>query len=534
MASAALSLNDELDTLPKPKVYSYARWSTPEQAKGDSFRRQAEAAARWARKNDLELDTSLAIVDEGVSAYRGNNATDGGLSRFLEACRRGLIERGSYLLVESLDRISRMSPRRVQSLINEIVDGGITIVTLNDGQEYTAERLDNDPMALMIALMVAWRAHDESKTKGRRVADAWEEKRNQVRANPEKRLTCKGPSWLIPSEDGGWTVDEAKAAIVQQVYKMTLQGRGEHSIASSLNEKGVKPLARGKRWHRSTISKLLRNPAVIGSLVPGRIEYVRGQRKRVLEEPVEGAYPSIISKDDWFAVRALKDGRSRAPRGRQSVRRVAHLLAGLARCPNCGEAMTRVYKGAVAKAGLPKLVCSAAKNKGGCQYVSVRLRDVEFAIRLGWGSLFAEIPAGDQYRALEEERVGLLGSIDRREDRLQEAATQLEASPSSLLSRLVSKIEGELLALRRELEAIEERLCIADHGLIEARVGQLHGFLAPTPCEGKMGPPSPNIEAVNALLKTIFGGVVIDYRCGFLRFQWRQGGEASIQYAWPC
>lgn len=42
-----------------PKVYSYSRWSTPEQAKGDSFRRQARAAEKWAERNGLELDESL-------------------------------------------------------------------------------------------------------------------------------------------------------------------------------------------------------------------------------------------------------------------------------------------------------------------------------------------------------------------------------------------------------------------------------------------------------------------------------------------
>ena len=118
-----------LPSLPKPKVYSYARWSTPEQAKGHSNQRQAEAAERWASKHGYELDLSLKIVDEGVSAYRGGNALDSerGLSRFLEACREGLIERGSFLLVESLDRLSRMTPRKVQRLLDDIVDSGVTM-----------------------------------------------------------------------------------------------------------------------------------------------------------------------------------------------------------------------------------------------------------------------------------------------------------------------------------------------------------------------------------------------------------------------
>ena len=117
------------------KVYSYTRFSTPEQASGDSSRRQSDAALRWAKGKGLELDAALSLTDEGVSAYRGGNVEeDRGLGAFLFACREGLIERGSYLLVESLDRISRMTPRRVQRLLDDIVDAGVTIVTLNDGQ----------------------------------------------------------------------------------------------------------------------------------------------------------------------------------------------------------------------------------------------------------------------------------------------------------------------------------------------------------------------------------------------------------------
>jgi DNA invertase Pin-like site-specific DNA recombinase len=205
-----MQLQDYRTTTPRfapprqPRVYSYARWSTPEQAKGDSSRRQADAADRWAARNGYELDLSLNITDNGVSAFRGSNALDGGLSRFLEACRRGLIEEGSFLLVESLDRISRMVPRKAQRLIDDIVDNGVTIVTLSDDQHYTAERLDTDPTALLIALMVSWRAHEESKTKGRRVAEAWQAKRERVRADPTERLTSRGPSWLIPTVSGGW------------------------------------------------------------------------------------------------------------------------------------------------------------------------------------------------------------------------------------------------------------------------------------------------------------------------------------------
>lgn len=94
-----------------PKAYSYTRFSTPEQGQGDSLRRQTAAAREYATKNQLDLDEELTFHDPGMSAYRGRNAETGALGTFLEAVRDKIIPLGSYLLVESLDRISRQTVR---------------------------------------------------------------------------------------------------------------------------------------------------------------------------------------------------------------------------------------------------------------------------------------------------------------------------------------------------------------------------------------------------------------------------------------
>ena len=88
-----------------PRAYSYLRFSTPEQMTGDSFRRQSTMAVEYAAKRGLELDQKLTFHDLGVSAYRGKNADTGRLAEFLEAVEAGLVPKGSFLLVEFLDRI---------------------------------------------------------------------------------------------------------------------------------------------------------------------------------------------------------------------------------------------------------------------------------------------------------------------------------------------------------------------------------------------------------------------------------------------
>ena len=522
----------DLQMAAKPRVYSYTRFSTPEQAKGDSYRRQGDAALRWAEKRGLELDDRLSIADEGVSAFRGTNAEiDKGLGKFLHACREGLIPDGSYLLVESLDRVSRMAPRRAQRLIDDIVDNGVTIVTLNDGQEYTAHRLDNDPTALLIALMVSWRAHEESKTKGRRVAEAWAEKRRKVAAGETVKLTALSPTWL-EWRDEGWSIHPVHGETLRRVYRMTLEGIGEHKIAETLNREGVPPMGRGRRkgtmWHRSAVSKLLRNSAVIGTLTPGRIEYVGDKRVRVTDEPVPGVFPAVITEADWLAVRALKDGQTTAVKGRAAKAPMANVFSGLARCPDCGAAMTRVMKGRK-KGGKPKLVCTRAKAGAEKHYVSVPVDQVHDAFFSSWQNLLADVPAGDIDRRLDREHEDVTGTIGVLEDQLSELLEAMDKQPSAKLAALIRELEQRLHGMRRLLHDVEERRCMADLGIVHSRLSHLEDAMG----HGVDDPEPVSLERVNTALRVLFSGVTVNHRVGTLDFQWKQGGTTRIVYAWP-
>src|SRR5262245_16720394 len=91
---------------PMQRAYSLIRFSSWKQARGQSQRRQAEWSAAWCDKNGCLLDESLH-QDKPVSAFRGANRSKGALAAFQEMINVGRVARGSILLVESLDRLSR-------------------------------------------------------------------------------------------------------------------------------------------------------------------------------------------------------------------------------------------------------------------------------------------------------------------------------------------------------------------------------------------------------------------------------------------
>lgn len=116
----------------KPKAYSYLRMSTDLQLKGDSRRRQLEASRAYADAEGLELADDAQLEDIGISAFKGANVQTGALGQFLAAVKAGSVERGSYLLVESLDRLSREEILPAHTLFLGIVQSGINLVTLAD------------------------------------------------------------------------------------------------------------------------------------------------------------------------------------------------------------------------------------------------------------------------------------------------------------------------------------------------------------------------------------------------------------------
>ena len=145
----------------KPRAYSYVRFSRPEQMRGDSLRRQLELSREYAAKHGLELDD--ALTDLGVSAFRGKNSTEGALAGFLAAVREGSVKKGSTLLIESLDRLSRQEVEEALSQFLAIINAGIVIVTLADGQRYEKHKLELTQ--LIISLTVMSRAHEEIAVK---------------------------------------------------------------------------------------------------------------------------------------------------------------------------------------------------------------------------------------------------------------------------------------------------------------------------------------------------------------------------------
>lgn len=502
----------------KPTAYSYLRFSTPEQAAGDSFRRQTAAAEAYAAAHGLDLDERLNLRDAGVSAFRGANATTGALSLFRRAVEDGLIEPGSFLLVENVDRISRQNPLDALPVFIQIINAGITIVTLHDGQRFSRDEYQANPGKLFLTIGGMIRANEESVVKSRRGRATWENKRKEAKERP---LTARTPGWLhLDKATGTFQVVEERAAVVRSIFSRYTKGWGQARITQDLNRKGVPVFGRADQWHSTYVAKILDNPAVIGTMTPHVTEYEEGRKVRKAQAPVKGYFPPIVKRGTFLSVQAQRKAKQ-APRDRTSSHRVANLLGGLAHCPVCGGTMTRVSKGP--NGGRPRLVCVRAKNGAGCTYRAVPLEQVEAAILGNIGQIIGEAPSGDagldeQWDTLETRLVAVTDALSNIFEAIE------TGGPSPALTARLRQWEEERGRLEEEQRTLAARMAATADRMVDRRMADLEEAATAVPLDRRR---------VNALLRQLLDGVTVDYRSGLLLFAWTHGGETDVMYGWP-
>ena len=458
---------------PKAKVYSYERLSSKEQLAGDGRRRQGEGARKWAESNGVEFDEQLS--DLGVSAFTGDNVRTGALAVFLERVKRGEVARGSKLVLESLDRMSRQQLRAGVRLLLDLLDAGIDVVTLGEGgYVFRAEATGMEQMVeLMLAIVTLMRGHEESSTKSRRVGEAWATKRKRAEQSGEV-LTELTPAWIqVLGEDEGRYYDliPERAALVKWMFEQTAAGVGRRTIARILNGRNEPTWGKGRKkgeaWHASYIGKILDNRAVLGECQ--LYTKPKGGTRTPVGDPIPTYYPRAVTQRLWDKAQHRRGKMVGTGGGKEQ--NFSNLLRNLCYCGECGGTMALENKGE--RSSGPKLTCvrqqrwrqrvqvnelRAAKGKpqlptcthnGRYKYINL-----EAAVLFGLQERAKELLGKEsEVRAELQEQVDLLkekvANLAIRRDRLINA---IENGATEAMARL-SKIRADMADAERELDA---------------------------------------------------------------------------------
>lgn len=500
----ATLLSFKLNTPMNKKAYSYIRFSTAEQAKGRSQKRQHRDCLAYCEKHGLELvqGAEHTFLDAGRSAWKGDHLSDNGqLARFLRLVEDGTIEAGSTLIVESLDRLSRQDVWKVVPWFGKLIDAGIRVVTLTDAKVYEKGGGATD---MILSIFIFARANEESNTKAGRLADAFAEKRKdaQEKNKPMGRV-C--PMWLRLTDDGeAYEPIPHMVKAVERVFELTVSGYGKNTIAKMLNAEGFPVLSKRKGvkgWGTSAVHHVAMNRAVLGEWQPMTKTLDPDRKKREKAGPViQGYFPTVIAEDLFHRAQKAIEGRRTAKSTKQSVK--FNVWAQVGKCIHCGSAMHMVNKGRPPK-GHTYIECSIGR-KGLCEsHKLIRLDHSENVFRL----VLARLPS----LALVKDSGGkLTRSLEAVEGKLIQQRKEYEEWKELMKARKTIEVVDMVSASRAEVEALERERDRLKGELAEEDAIGFDTFMERLDLENYEGR-----AAANALLKRL-GVLVYAGREGFV------------------
>lgn len=449
-------------------VYSYIRFSSKKQEQGDSIRRQEELRDNWLKRHpEHVLDQTL--TDLGVSAYRGKNLSKTGsaLGRFIELAKSpgSPIERGSILLIESLDRFSRQKALVAAHVFQEIIDAGLRVVILNPETIVDENNISNTGVVvpLIIGMQIA---HESSLDKSSRIGAVWRAKRE--RAQRGEIISGRRPSWLgynwpdkekkeLPKFD---VIPEAAKAI-KYIFERTVQGCGQRALTAELNQK-FKPIGHSGKWNGSYVQKVLSDRAVLGEYQAYTFD--KKGKRRAVGDPVKGYYPSIIDETLFNRAALAKQNRLRQ-KGPNS--RFINLFTGLLYCTDgspmhIAKSVTKRQKNAPSY--LQRRLVSYGRVRGvdGSNPYSLEYSRFERLVL----SALTEIDPGDLFeltkkrkrplKVMAEELMGLQLQWDRWDKMLSQEEGEFNQDTIKRILKKQEEITGQMEQIKKRIESAKE------------------------------------------------------------------------------
>ncbi|MES2786149.1 MAG: recombinase family protein [Pseudomonadota bacterium] len=428
------------------KAYSYVRFSSPEQAKGRSQARQLESCEAYCKKHGLALATDAdgTFLDRGLSAYKSEHVGDKGqLKRFIDKVEDGSIEAGSYLIIESLDRLGREEVNEAYDRLRDLLKRGIKVVTLADERVYTK---DAGLIEMIVSILVMSRANEESRTKSARVGDAMRKKQDNARLN-KTPMGKQAPKWLQVSADG-FSVNAERAAVVERIFEMAINGYGKTATAKALNAESIpafkSSLAKPVAWGTSSIDKVLKNRATLGEYQMYSVQGSADGKRMPRGEPVPDYFPRIIDETTFYAAQAAVNQRRLFKSTKQSKN--FNLWSGLAFCRECKSPLHLVNKGTPPKGGI-YLHCSLAR-KGLCEAKMIRAAGAESVFREILPKVESLSLVQDSSAKILRELAEVSGRLAREQQKLLEFTILLDQVPSRSLAEKVQAYEATITEIQ--------------------------------------------------------------------------------------
>jgi site-specific DNA recombinase len=460
------------------RVAAYVRVSTSRQVKLETIDQQLEMVSRYAREKGWELPQEDIFRDDG---YSGTTLKRPALDALRDKARLREFE---AVVVPSPDRLARNYVHQMV-LIEELEKAGCKVEFV----ERPMSSEPNDQLLLQIRGAVAEYERTLLSERMRRGRLAkykaglllpWTHTPYGLRVDPDR-----------PRDPAGVSLDEAKAAVVAEIFAAYLEpGMSLFGVSRHLREMGVSAPRGGKAWSTATLRGIMTNPVYTGKVYAGRVRYRPARIRRSATHPIGhphnssdplpeeewifiGEVPEVVGQEQFDLVaQKLSKNKSFARRNNKANE---HLLRALVSCGECMLASIAVAKtfGKNNDRKQRYYVCSGKFNKAQCapeEKCSSRYAPAEQLEEIVWKDLCEVLTHPESITdSLRRAHGGewLPQELKARQENLRKGRSALGRQ----LERLSEAYLGEVIPLaeyrrrRKDLEQRDESLAAQERQL---------------------------------------------------------------------
>jgi len=305
----------------------YARVSTEKQEKEKTIESQIEELREFCERSGFLIVREY--VDDGWS---GETLARPALDQLRDDASKKMFE---VVCIHSPDRLARKFVYQ-GLVIEELKKNGVEVLFLNKQISDTPE----DQLLLGIEGLIAEyeRAKILERTRRGRLH----------KARSGKIVGGVPPFGYTYVKDKGYVVNDIEAETVRLIFNLYIQLGSVRAVARRLTEMGIKP-RKGVAWRTSTLHRILRNEAYIGTAYynktygaepVSRRKYSRrintSRRLRDRREWIAIKVPAIIDEATFRLAQEMLRRNHREVRSNSEH----YLLSGLVVCGSCGSRYT--------------------------------------------------------------------------------------------------------------------------------------------------------------------------------------------------
>ena len=304
----------------------------------NSITNQKRMLSKYAKTNGFK---NIKVYED--DGFTGTNFNRPDMQRLLDDVEMGYV---STIIVKDMSRFGREYLQVGYYTEHYFPEKEVRFIAVNDGVD-SANEEDNDFTPLRNFMNELY-----AKDISRKVKSA-----HRVKGMAGEPLSQPPYGYMkAPENKKKWIIDPEAAAVVREVFKMCLEGKGNETIARILQERQVlipmaywqsKDLPRGGKikqpnlykWCKTSIAKILSQQEYCGDVINFKSYSISFKKKKRIPKPKEewmvfkDVHEPIIDRETFEQVQKLtKTTKRRAPKDMNIPK---NMFADLLYCADC-------------------------------------------------------------------------------------------------------------------------------------------------------------------------------------------------------